>query len=136
MIYWLILLSIFISCNVNQKAYILPELTINGKMKNNLIVRRIPDYGDGHRDGCIVWGEMQINITKQNDTIFGRVLDIKKQIPPPIMIEILQVNKLNKIVMKSTADSSGNFRTILSSEMYELLVTSLSYRDLRFRLKN
>lgn len=76
----LICLSCLTGCGVFQT---LPSFDYNGKSKNHWIVNRIPDYGDGHRDGCVVLGELEVSLQEKSPGEFtGWVEDIEeKELP-------------------------------------------------------
>ena len=53
----LILISIVFSGCVSYKGIKLSAFTFNSKKANSKIANRFPDYGDGHKDGCLVMAE-------------------------------------------------------------------------------
>jgi hypothetical protein len=72
------------SCVNKYQGQNLSVLTINSKMKNSKIVDRYPDYGDGHKDGCIVMSEMQVDLNlREKGIVSGLVSDVTSKQPLP-----------------------------------------------------
>ncbi len=66
--YSIIVLFLFLisSCAITNYGGKLSAFTFNGKNRNSYIVDRFPDYGDGHKDGCIVESEIRLEINRTN----------------------------------------------------------------------
>ena len=65
-----LLLVIAAGCSAVPKGYKLSEFYFNGKKDNTRIESRIPDYGDGHPDGCMVMGEMSLALNYSDAGFF------------------------------------------------------------------
>lgn len=70
------------SCVNKYQGQKLPAFTINSNNKNGKIVNRLPDYGDGHKDGCIIMSEMKVDLNiSQQGTVSGLVSDVNTKVP-------------------------------------------------------
>ena len=77
-----ILLLPLISGCVNYKGNKLSAFTLNSKKANSKIVDRFPDYGDGHKDGCIIMAEMHLELrTDKAGQIDGKITDVHNGTP-------------------------------------------------------
>ncbi len=79
----LILTLLISSCSGTKNLTELSELTIENRPSNKLIVERKPDYGIDGRDGCVVMGEISMNINEleYGKSIRGKVFDSKTKEP-------------------------------------------------------
>ena len=101
----LILTFLISSCSGTKNLTELSELTIENKSSNKLIVDRKPDYGISGRDGCVVMGEISMNITelKYGKSIRGKIFDSETKEP------------LINAKLKLTIDQNGSekYRTFI-----------------------
>ncbi len=105
----------------------LPHFDFNGKSKNHWIVNRIPDYGDGHRDGCIVMGVMKVQLSQvAPDNYIGLVQDVEKI--ETLMAVTLIVNPGTSIAQEFSTGLSGNF-----SFQYPQKISQIAFKGLGFR---
>lgn len=128
----IILIHSFCSCSV-YKGERLSSLMINAKVRNSHIVNRRPDYGDGHRDGCIIMQEMKVKLVINNDTIKGYALDVLSDKP---LVNASVVGKLNSDTVIATAltDGEGKFHFFHSQKVTRLVINSIGYRTFTAKL--
>mgnify|MGYP000902504316 CR=1 FL=1 len=130
----ILLLGLIISCTSRYKGMQLSSVTINDKKANKLIIDRFPDYGDGHKDGCVVMAEMRLNLTvNKNGHTSGQVTDVSSG-EPLHKARIELKNKLKQTYIVNT-DSVGQFATNLSAKLTDLQVNYIGYRPLTIKLK-
>lgn len=123
----LVSMSTMESC-ISQHNYPYSQLRYNGKRYNSLIVNRIPDYGDGHRDGCVIWPEMKLELRDlDQQTVGGLITDVEDKRPVLAQIRIVRKNGVSEIL---STDSLGKFIFIKSSPVTKLYVTSRNYREM------
>jgi hypothetical protein len=109
----------------------LSEFTINSKNKSTKIINRIPDYGDGRREGCIIMPQIRVELQTQADTlIFGRVTDVDTR-KPLIGANVKSISKAG-IETRLTTDSLGAFK--FAGRLRHLEVSLLGYRNFTARL--
>lgn len=124
-------LFLLIAFGSQAQTALYPEFRYNGKSLNNLILYRIPDYGDGRRDGCIVADEMSLYLCNKDAVIEGQVRNVTSGLPlGHAMIEIRWRNLKKETIY---ADSIGHFRFKKSSMIKRLTVKYLTCRTLTIR---
>jgi hypothetical protein len=130
----LILTILISSCSGTKNLTELSELTIENKSSNKLIVDRKPDYGISGRDGCVVMGEISMNVTelKKGKSISGKVFDSETKNPlinAKIKITIDQngTEKTSDIY----SDKNGIYISDLFGELKKIEVEYIGYRTLK-----
>jgi len=127
-LYLLLSLLVFTSsCVTKYKGHKLSVFTINSHTRNGKIINRFPDYGDGHRDGCIIMSEMHIdlNIHKEG-MVSGLIRDVNTTIPLTQASVKLLSNSGKEITLLS--DEEGKFVVTLDGLLSRLQVDYLAYR--------
>jgi hypothetical protein len=130
----LVFISIFaVSCS-SIREYKLSKFDFNNKSHNSLILNRIPDYGDGHLDGCIVMSEMHLSLKREvKDSIVGVVKDAKTT--EPVIAEIKIYFKDLEQPITLTNNGSGTFSFTKIKEIDMVSISSIGYRRLVIDLK-
>jgi hypothetical protein len=130
----LVFISIFaVSCS-SIREYKLSKFDFNNKSHNSLILNRIPDYGDGHLDGCIVMSEMHLSLKREvKDSIVGVVKDTKTN--EPVIAEIKIYFKDLEQPITLTNNGSGTFSFTKIKEIDMVSISSIGYRRLVIDLK-
>ena len=127
---------LFWGCTTVAPRYKLSKFSYNGRTHNDFIVNRIPDYGDGHLDGCLVMAEMYLSLRSlENGIVSGELKDAKS-------LESLQKGQV-KIFFKDiespiiiTSDSSGKFQFDRIAKVEKISVYYVGYRGLTVDLSN
>lgn len=123
------IISLLVSVNCYAQRVHLSEFWYNGKPHNSLIVDRIPDYGDGHPDGCIIMGEMKLVLRDiDQQTVEGLVTDVDNG--KPVLAEVWMHRKDGSSDTFRT-DMQGRFLFTRSSPVKKLRVRSIAYRPLQ-----
>ena len=129
---FLILTIVITGCSGIKNPVALPQLTIENRKANKLIVNRKPDYGNGHRDGCIVMGEISMDIERLNEKgISGKVFDSKTKDPlagAKLTLFVNQNGLIKKTIISSNA--GGFFKGELNAKPTKIKVEFPGYRDL------
>ena len=116
---------------LSSRAYNgLPELTVNGHKKNSWISGRVPDYGDGHPDGCLVLQEVKVEM---NTTIPGRLSGIVRDLNTGDKMRHADVTLYSNNLQDTTktfTDENGYFSFPFSNSMESMTVSSIGYRTL------
>lgn len=111
----------------------MPELRIEDKTANNLIVDRKPDYGFVGRDGCVVMDEISMDINELNlKLIRGKIFNSKTKEPligAQIYLFIIQNDSIQQIDIK--ADSDGLYKSELKGKLNKMNVEYIGYRNLK-----
>jgi len=131
----LLIFSICLSaCFSNREKFVLSKFSYNNKFRNSLIVDRVPDYGDGHSEGCIVMGEMYLSLTSSSHVeTLGEIYDAKTL--EPLSGAILKVYLKNQEApIKINSDMHGKFKLIKQSEILKMESSYIGYRDLSIDL--
>jgi hypothetical protein len=117
-------------CASLPPGYKLSKFSYNGKYHNNLIVSRVPDYGDAHPDGCIIMWEMHLSLeSSKKGVVAGTVRDVKSLAPlPNAVVKILF--KQNESPLSVSSDSVGKFQFDHMAQVRQILVTYVGYRSL------
>src|SRR5690554_3931678 len=106
----LILMFLTVFCNsvFSQSSTEMPELRIENKTANNLIVDRKPDYGFVGRDGCVVMDEISMDINELNQKLIrGKIFNSKTKEPligAQIYLFIIQNDSIQQIDIKADSD--------------------------------
>ena len=127
---------LFWGCTTVAPGYKLSKFSYNGRTHNDFIVNRIPDYGDGHLDGCLVMSEMYLSLRSlENGIVSGQLKDVKS-------LESLQSGQV-KIFFKNiespitiASDSSGKFQFDRVAKVEKISVSYVGYRGLTVDLSN
>ena len=134
----IILLTVLISScsgtkNVAELSK-LSELTVENKSLNGLIVDRKPDYGISGRDGCVVMGEISMDIIELNKgkSIRGKVFDAenKNSMIKAGLILSMNQNGLTKSI-EILSDENGIFQTDFNGKLEKIIVAYVAYRTLK-----
>ena len=130
----LILTLLISSCSGTKNLTELSELTIKNQPSNELIVDRKPDYGIDGRDGCVVMGEISMNITEleYGESIQGKVFDSQTKEPlinAKLTLIIEQNGSLKKKEIK--ANENGIYQSDLNGELKKIEVEYIAYRKLK-----
>ena len=128
----ILVFTIFSGC-VSYKSIDLSTFTFNSKKANRKIVDRFPDYGDGHKDGCVVMAEMHLDLkTEKIGQIKGRVSDVSTGMPLNNALVLLKTDLQQDI--RLTTDSLGSFQTQIPGKLNEVRLEYLGYRRMIIRL--
>lgn len=120
-----------LSCQHRHQVNSLPVLTVNDRPRNAKIVGRIPDYGDGHADGCIVMNEMRVGLKIGNkEKLTGKVSDVVSCMPLPCATIVLTTT--NTAIQCST-DEKGEFVVDVTG-LSSIKVTYIGYRQFTAKL--
>lgn len=135
-LYSLLVFSLMFSACVHRYQRLpLSVVTVNGKYKNHLIADRIPDYGDGHADGCVVEPQMRVDIkTINQSSISGVISDVKTKAP----LAGASITCLAKIgqTFKVQANTQGIFRVDSATRLNRIEITYVGYRSLVVNFEN
>jgi hypothetical protein len=130
----LILTLLISSCSGTKNLTELSELTVENRPSNKLIVDRIPDYGIDGRDGCVVMGEISMNITELENgkSISGKVFDSQTK-EPLINAKLTLIIEQNGSSNKRTinANENGIYQSDLNGELKKIEVEYIAYRNLK-----
>ena len=120
---------------VSRNGIKLSKFTYNNKNRNIFIQNRIPDYGDGHSEGCIILGQVFLSL---NSTVYktkGFVKDVET-LEPLIGSKIsiwFQSNDDSVIII---SDSIGEFEINSKLKISKIEVEHLGWRNLVVNMKN
>lgn len=126
------------SCYSSRDKLSYSQLKIEGKRSNQLIVDRIPIYGNGHKDGCIVERQMSIDISQlSNDSIIGTIFD--SQTKQPVYFSTLYLIS-NKNAIPDTlslfVNEKGEFAASLEQFPAQITAQFIGHRTLGIDLSN
>ena len=128
-----ILMFVLFSGCLSYKGNTLSAFTLNSKKANSKIVDRFPDYGDGHKDGCVVMAEMHLVLTTDKaGLVEGEISDVDSGAPLSNAPVILQTDLQQGIHL--TTDSLGLFRIKIQGSLKEARVDYIGYRRMIIRL--
>lgn len=118
---------ILYACN-SSRGISLSVLTINGKSKNGKIVNRLPDYGDGRSDGCIIMSEMRVDIIKKDDfkNFTGKITDVTNG--TSLGNATINIKTENDQSINLTTNRDGQFEVTSSQRVISLRVDYIGYR--------
>lgn len=122
------------SCGGTKNFTVLPELTLENKKANKLIIDRKPDYGISGRDGCVVMGEISMSITELENgkSVSGKVFDSEKK-EPLINAKLKLTIEQNGSERTSEIYSGENgiYKSDLIGELKKMEVEYIAYRTLK-----
>jgi hypothetical protein len=128
----ILVFSSFLGC-VSYKGIQLSAFTYNSKKANSRIIGRFPDYGDGHKDGCMIMREMHLNlIADKMGRIEGKVSDVSTMKPINYALVLLKTDLQQNI--RLTTDSLGLFHTKIHGKLIEARLDYAGYRGMTVRL--
>jgi len=130
-----VILLIFLSSCTATRYGVLPNFSINGKNYNKLIENRIPDYGDGNADGCIVMQEIDLTLTvDSNSNVMGIIKDSETNKVINAAEITTSYNKQNPLVQYSNND--GGFELSNSRPINKIIINYIGYRTLEVNFGN
>ncbi len=134
----LILTVLIASCGGTKNLTELSELTVENKRLNKLIVDRKPDYGISGRDGCVIMGEISMNIAELNNgkSIRGKVFDSETKEPlinAKLKLSVKQ-NGMNS-TSEINSDENGIYQAKFKGELKKIEVEYVAYRNLKINLE-
>ena len=136
-ILFLIFITVFSNSVVSQNSTEMPELRIENKTANKLIVDRKPDYGFVGRDGCVVMDEISMDINELNQKLIrGKIFNSKTKEPligAQIYLFITQSDSIQKLVIKT--DSNGLYKSQLNGKLNKINVEYIGHRNLKIDFK-
>lgn len=128
-VYFIVTLLLLASCINQYKGIQLSTVTVNGRKSNHLIVGRFPDYGDGHKDGCIIRSEMRLELDYNKiGLINGRLSDVSSK--EPLKYALVIVNDRLGVTSKIATDSLGHFSAKLEGKISAIQIDYIGYRKL------
>lgn len=128
-----ILTFVLLSGCVSYQGNTLSAFTLNSKKANSKIVDRFPDYGDGHKDGCLVMAEMHLVLTiDKAGLVKGEISDVDSGTPLSNASVILQTDSHQNI--RLTTDSLGLFQTKINGSLKAARIDYIGYRRMIIRL--
>ena len=128
----LLLLTLFFAqgCAATYEGRKLCSFYFNDKNRNSYIVDRFPDYGDGHKDGCIVEGEIKLEMRSTDKTIFnGKVSDAGNN-ESLRAVNIYVYSRLSSQPKIMVTNERGEFSFEKSDEIVKIKVEALGFRTL------
>ena len=127
--YLIFALFILISCSISNNAQ-LPKFSYNNKYYNSLIKNRVPEYGNGERDGCMPMAEIYLSLKSENQKEFrGEIKDVRSLEPISYAsIQIFTNNSDTPIQLMS--DINGHFDLTRQSGISRLTISTVGYRTL------
>lgn len=115
------------SCYSNRLKY--GEFKIDGKKHNNLIVNRIPHYGINAKDGCVVHGQMAMNLTYfSKDSIAGQLINPNTE--NPILFSEIKLITVNSDSIRLFSNENGRFHSKLNDQLYWIKTNLIGYKSL------
>ena len=121
---------VLVGCYSARHGIKLSKYSYNDKFRNSYIVNRVPDYGDGHRDGCIIQGEFFLSLKSPvNSEIIGVVKDVNTLEPMPGATVTLWF-KGQADPSKMAADSLGQFKVFPKSDVVKIEVNFIGWRTM------
>ena len=123
-------------CRTIKQSAPQSTFSINGKECNKCIINRTSDYGIDNKDGCIVLGEMSLNLKFISiDSIAGVVVDSKTAEPIPfVKVQLFQKTPEGAKVFNS--DSLGEFQIKLTNRLEKIQIEYIGYRTLLIDLNS
>ncbi|GAA4508751.1 hypothetical protein GCM10023172_41380 [Hymenobacter ginsengisoli] len=107
----------------------LPTFSYNQRFRNRLIVNRIPHYGDGNPDGCIVESQFALALRADGDSIAGIVTDTETK--KPVFYAITTLFSANTPAPRSALVSpAGRFAFSRAQQVRRITVAAIGYRTL------
>jgi hypothetical protein len=125
------ILIILGGCRSSTEVMEYSNLRIEGKNRNDLIVGRIPEYGLGQNEGCIVHPQIAMDIEVLNEQLIrGMITDAKTKEPLQFASVVLFFGDKSPRADLST-DSFGQFEYELKNPISSIKVDFGVYRTLR-----
>lgn len=129
----IVLIVALAGCSVLSPGYKLSRFSFNGKYHNGLIQYRIPDYGDGHLDGCVVASEMTLSLKRNKDSIYsGELKNVRTG--EAISNAQIQVTLKDTTTIKIGTNENGSFEFIDNRRIIYINVSGLGYRSINIDL--
>ncbi len=112
------------------------RFTFNDRVRNTLIVNRIPRYGDTKPDGCVIEGQIYLSVkTSDNSKYIGKVQDVKTLEPlSGATIRVHLQNSVQPLIV--TAHPNGEFTFESEKAITRLEVNMIGWRTLRINFKS
>ena len=128
-VFYLALLT-FLSagCAASKKAE-LPTFSYNQHFRNGLIVNRVPHYGDGNSDGCIVQSQFALALRADGDSIAGVVTDTETK-KPVFYATTTLLSASTAEPRPALVNSAGSFAFSRAQQVQRITVAALGYRTL------
>lgn len=123
-----LILLLFVGCMSHKRHYELPTFSLNGKEQNQLIFDRVPEYGDGNKDGCIVGAQFSLSISLDSTFLSGEITDAESK--EPVGFSIVRCFSKGKNFVNIAANENGYFECNLTEQPDVMEVKSVGYRTL------
>ncbi len=122
-------------CTSISQGVKLAEFTYNDKPRNSWIVDRIPEYGNGRKDGCIVEGQILLTLKTMNDSTFiGQVQDVETLDPlAGALIRIYSAK--SEQLLAVAADQKGKFAFSSMVDIKKIDVNYIGFKTLDINFK-
>lgn len=121
-------LLLFVGCMSHKRHYELPTFSLNGKEQNQLIFDRVPEYGDGNKDGCIIGAQFSLSISLDSTFLSGEITDAESK--EPVGFSIVRCFYNGKNFTYIISDENGYFECDLTEQPDVIEVKSVGYRTL------
>jgi hypothetical protein len=118
------------ACSSTYEGRKICSFSFNGKNRNSYIANRFPDYGDGHKDGCVVMGEIRLEINRSIESSFdGSVFDATNNslLNAANIYVYYKSSEQPKIMV---TNEHGKFSFEKNDEVVKLKIEALGYRSL------
>jgi hypothetical protein len=115
-------------CATSKKAD-LPTFSYNRHFRNGLIVNRVPHYGDGSPDGCIVGSQFALALQAVGDSITGVVTDTQTRKPVFYATTTLFSASAPK-PRPALVGPAGSFAFSRAQQVRRITVAAIGYRTL------
>ena len=117
------------SCSSTKSNYALSKFIYNNKTYNSLIVNRVPKYGNGNPDGCIVMGEMQLSLSSSDSLqATGEIRDVVSL--EPLAGARVKLDFGKGKLMDIVSDTQGKFKFNRETKVEGINVAYIGYRAL------
>lgn len=126
----LIFILLLVGCYSGRHGVKLSKYSYNDKFHNSLIVNRVPDYGDGHRDGCIIHNEFLLSLKSSvNSEVIGYVKDVETlESMSGANISIWFQGEASPANV--VADSNGQFKFVRVTDVVKIEVNFIGWRTM------
>lgn len=127
-IYLLTTIVVLVSCSARKK-YNLSKFSYNQRSYNSLIKNRIPKYGNGLADGCIIMSEMNLIMEDSaRNYIRGVIKDVATS--EPLVAAHVLVRYADSTLNGAYTDKYGKFTLSNGQSIREIDINCLGYRRL------
>lgn len=111
------------------------RFSYNDRMRNFLIIDRIPEYGDTKKDGCVIEEQIYLSLKTLDKTNFiGAVQDVETLDPlPGAIIHVHLSNTGQPLIV--TADQNGKFSFDTETEIKKIDISLIGWRTLSIDFK-